>query len=83
MVSGPSANGAVVTLPVRLLVGGKLTIEMSTVEASSLGTRAPSAPLTYMRYFFHLHNDALTYDEEGADLPDEAAARDRLKTKRG
>jgi hypothetical protein len=36
-----------------------------------------------MRYFFHLHNDALTYDEEGADLPDEAAARDRLKTKRG
>lgn len=27
------------------------------------------------RYFFHLHNDVDATDEEGADLPDDAAAR--------
>jgi hypothetical protein len=27
------------------------------------------------RYFFHLHNDMDAFDEEGADLPDDAAAR--------
>lgn len=27
------------------------------------------------RYFFHLHNDMDVTDEEGADLPDDAAAR--------
>ena len=28
-----------------------------------------------MRYFFHLHNDIQTQDEEGLELPDLAAAR--------
>ena len=28
------------------------------------------------RYFFHLHNDLETRDEEGLELPDLAAARD-------
>lgn len=29
-----------------------------------------------MRYFFHVHDDYTTIDEEGADLPDAAAAKD-------
>ena len=28
-----------------------------------------------MRFFFHLHNDIETVDDEGIELPDEAAAR--------
>jgi hypothetical protein len=29
-----------------------------------------------MRFYFHLHNDIETQDEEGTELADEAAARD-------
>jgi len=29
------------------------------------------------RYYFHLHNDVSTRDEEGTELPDAGAARDR------
>jgi hypothetical protein len=43
------------------------------------GTVLPSAPSFYVRYFFHLHSDVETQDEEGVDLPDEAAARDRAE----
>jgi hypothetical protein len=31
------------------------------------------------RYFFHLYNDEVTLDEEGEELPDVAAARDRAR----
>jgi hypothetical protein len=27
------------------------------------------------RYFFHLYDDVITHDEEGVELPNEAAAR--------
>ena len=49
------------------------------MQANLRGTVLPSAPSFYVRYFFHLHSDVETQDEEGVDLPNEAAARDRAE----
>ena len=31
------------------------------------------------RYFFHVYNDEITYDEDGAEIPDDSAAREWAK----